>query len=215
MKLYARIVSPYVRKVRVFAKETRTEARFETFMMSSAAEHRQFVPPLNPMGKIPVMELDNGKGFADSPYICEMLDSLHDGPKMFPTGPDRWQVRQLLALGDGITDCAIMATGEARMRPEQFREQSVIDFQLLKVSRGLDALEEKVGAELDGKLNVGVFAVACAMGYLEFRIPDFFRKQSSAHPKLYAWYESFKQRPSMIETAPRDEVSAKTQAPSS
>jgi len=206
MKLYARIVSPYTRKVRVFAKETGTEAKFETFMMASAAEHRQFVPPLSPIGKIPVMELDNGKGLADSPYICELLDSLHGGPKMFPTGPDRWQVRQLLALGDGITDCAIMATGEARMRPEQFREQSVIDFQLLKVSRGLDALEQKVGCELDGKVNIGVIAVACALGYLEFRVPEFFASQRAAHPQLYGWYDGFKQRPSMVETAPRDEA---------
>ena len=205
MKLYARIVSPYTRKVRVFAKETGTESQFETFMMSSAAEHRQYVPPLSPMGKIPIFELDNGKALADSPYICEFLDSLHTGPKMFPTGPERWQVRQLLALGDGIADCAIMATGEARMRPEQFREQAVIDFQLLKVSRGLDALEEKVEAELDGKLNVGVFAVACAMGYLEFRIPNFFDKQASAHPKLYAWFNQFSKRPSMIATAPYEE----------
>lgn len=208
MKLYARIVSPYVRKVRVFAKETRTESKFETIMMSSAAEHRQFVPPLNPMGKIPVMELDNGKGLADSPYICELLDSLHSGPKMFPTGPDRWQVRQLLALGDGITDCAIVATGEARMRPEQFREQSVIDFQLLKTKRGLDALEQKVATELDGKLNVGVIAVACALGYLQFRLPDFFAEQRAGHPKLYAWYDAFSRRPSMVETAPHDEAAA-------
>jgi len=208
MKLYARIVSPYTRKVRVFAKETVTESQFETFMMSSAAEHRQFVPPLSPMAKIPVMELDNGKGLADSPYICELLDSLHDGPRMFPTGPNRWQVRQLLALGDGITDCAIMATGEARMRPEQYREQSVIDFQLLKVSRGLDALEDKVESELDGKMNVGVIAVGCAMGYLEFRTSEFFAAQRAGHPKLYAWYETFKQRPSMVETAPRDEISS-------
>jgi glutathione S-transferase len=160
------------------------------------------------MGKIPVMEMDDGKGLGDSPYICELLDSLHSGAKMFSTDADRWQVRQLLALGDGITDCAIMATGEARMRPEQFREQSVIDFQLLKVSRGLDALEDKVANELDGKVNVGVIAIACALGYLEFRVPDFFAAQRAAHPKLYGWYETFKQRPSMVETAPRDEVSS-------
>jgi glutathione S-transferase len=209
MKLYARPVSPYVRKVRVFAKETGTESKFETFLMLSAAEHRQHVPPLSPMGKIPVMELDNGKGLADSPYICEMLDSLHNGPKMFPTGPDRWPLRQLLALGDGITDCAIMATGEARMRPEPFREQSVIDFQLLKTKRGLDALEQKVESELDDKLNVGVFAVACALGYLAFRLPDFFAEQRATHPKLYAWYDRFSQRPSMIETAPYDEPAPK------
>jgi glutathione S-transferase len=208
MKLYARIVSPYTRKVRVFAKETQTEAKFETLMMKNAAEHRQFVPPLSPMGKIPIFEMDNGKALADSPYICELLDSLHSGAKMFPTGPERWQVRQLLALSDGIIDCAIMATGEARMRPEQFREQSVIDFQLLKVSRGLDALEAKIANELESKLNVGVIAAACMMGYLEFRVPDFFASQRAAHPKLYAWYETFKRRPSMVETAPHDEVTA-------
>ena len=205
MKLYARPVSPYVRKVRLFAKETGTESKFETFMMLSAAEHRQFVPPLSPMGKIPILELDNGKALADSPYICEYLDSLHDGPKMFPSGPEGWKVRQLLALGDGVTDAAIVATGEARMRPEPLREQSALDFQLLKVRRGLDAIEDKIETEIADKLNVGVFAVACAMGYLAFRFPDFFAEQRAARPKLYAWYELFAQRPAMVETAPYDE----------
>jgi glutathione S-transferase len=115
-------------------------------------------------------------------------------------------VRQLLALGDGITDCAVMVTGEARMRPEPLRDQSVIDFQRLKVGRGLDALKAKIDSELQGKMNVGVIAVACMMGYLEFRLPDFFAEQAPMHPKLYAWYETFKQRPSMVETAPRDEA---------
>jgi glutathione S-transferase len=98
-----------------------------------------------------------------------------------------------------------MVTGEARMRPEPLREQSVIDFQLLKVARGLDALEQKVESEIDGKLNIGVFAVACALGYLAFRIPDFFTAQRDTHPKLYAWYDRFSQRPAMIATAPYDE----------
>lgn len=206
MKLYARLVSPYVRKVRVFAKETDTESRFETFMMASPAEHRSLVPPLSPMGKVPIFELDNGKILADSPYICELLDSLHNGPKMFPSGAARWPVLQLQSLADGITDSAIMATGEARMRPEKFREQSVIDFQLLKVTRGLDALEGKVKTELDGKLNVGVIAVACMMGYLAFRLPDFFAQHHPGHLKLYAWYDKFSRRPSMIDTAPYEEV---------
>jgi len=205
LKLYGSNGSPFTRKVRVFIGEAKLWDRVE-YVLVPPGEFRTIMPNHSPLGKVPVLELEDGSKMIDSPAICEYLDSLHTGPKMFPTGPDRWQVRQLLALGDGITDCAIMATGEARMRPEQFREQSVIDFQLLKVSRGLDALEAKVASELDGKMNVGVIAVACAMGYLEFRAPDFFAAQRAAHPKLYGWFDLFSQRPSMVETAPHDEA---------
>ena len=76
---------------------------------------------------------------------------------------------------------------------------------MLKVTRGLDALERKVKTELDGKLNIGAIATACMMGYLAFRLPDFFAQKNPGHLKLYAWYDKFSRRPSMIDTAPYEE----------
>ena len=38
----------------------------------------------NPLGKIPCLIIDDGMALYDSRVICEYLDGLHDGPRMFP-----------------------------------------------------------------------------------------------------------------------------------
>ncbi len=102
MKLRYSPTSPYVRKVSVTALElglTERIARVPTDTQdreSGIAEH-------NPLGKVPALILDDGGVLYDSPVICEYLDSLHDGPPMFPAaGPARWTALRQQALGDGI-----------------------------------------------------------------------------------------------------------------
>ena len=41
----------------------------------------------NPLGKIPTLVLEDGTIIYNSPVICEYLDTLHDGPKLFPAWP--------------------------------------------------------------------------------------------------------------------------------
>ena len=40
----------------------------------------------NPLSKIPTLVLDDGTVLYNSPVICEYLDGLHAGPKLFPPG---------------------------------------------------------------------------------------------------------------------------------
>ncbi|HCS72244.1 MAG TPA: glutathione S-transferase, partial [Rhodospirillaceae bacterium] len=48
---------------------------------------------------------DGGEILYDSSVICEYLDSLHDGQKLFPAvGGARWQALRLNALGDGMAE---------------------------------------------------------------------------------------------------------------
>jgi glutathione S-transferase len=70
----------------------------------------------NPLGKIPTLVLDDGTVLYDSPVICEYLDTLHDGPKLFPDLPERLTALRRLALGDGMLDIALAWVGE-RFRP--------------------------------------------------------------------------------------------------
>jgi glutathione S-transferase len=39
---------------------------------------------INPLGKIPTLELGGDTALYDSAVICEYLDTLHDGAKLFP-----------------------------------------------------------------------------------------------------------------------------------
>ena len=48
--------------------------------------------------------------------------------------------------------------------------------------------------------TIGEISVACAIGYVEFRMPDLDWK--SSRPKLSAWYARFCEYPSMKATVP-------------
>ena len=154
----------------------------------------------NPLMKIPTLLTDGGEALFDSRVICEYLDSLHDGAKLVPaSGGERWKTLRLNALGDGITDAGILCRYES-MRPADKQWSDWTKGQLAKVHAGLDELEAHVD-ELAGPARLGPIAVACALGWLEFRaVAGDIR---SRRPRLFAWYDAFAKRPSMQATIPK------------
>ena len=106
MKLFFNMASPFVRKVRVFARETGLDGKIEEVVtMVSPVQENAGLAQANPLKKIPALVLDDGSAVFDSPVICEYLDSLHSGRKLFPAaGPARWTALKLQATGDGILD---------------------------------------------------------------------------------------------------------------
>ena len=200
MKLRHSPTSPYVRKVSVTAIELGLAGRIARIPTdtqdrdSGIAEH-------NPLGKVPALILDDGGVLYDSPVICEYLDSLHDGPKLFPAeGPERWTALRQQALGDGILDAAILRMLEMVRRPEKLRWQGWIAHQTTKVTRALDQFEAEA-VTLASPLTIGHITAGCALGYLDFRVPE--TDWRDGRPKLAAWYENFAQRPALRETAPQ------------
>ncbi len=199
MKLRYSATSPYVRKVLVAAIELGLADRIER-IPTVAADPASGLANDNPLGKVPALILEGGEALYDSPVICEYLDSLHDGAKIFPPpGPERWRAVRQQALGDGILDAAILRMLETVRRPEELRWPSWIDHQAGKVSRALDQFEREAES-LDGPLTIGQITAGCACGYLDFRFAD--DGWRATHPKLAAWYEAFAQHPSMQETVP-------------
>ncbi len=90
---------------------------------------------------------------------------------------------------------------ELRYRAPEIQSQEWIEAQWLKVTRCLDALEERWMSHLAGPLDAGQIAVGCALGYLDLRHDD--RNWRDGRPKLAAWEEKFSQRPSMQATVPQ------------
>ena len=198
MKLFSRSASPFVRKVRVIARETGLAESIEEIGITSLEEMRSEMPKYNPLGKIPALIMDDGNILYDSKVICEYLDTLHDGEKFFPDDPEeRLKTLLLQALGDGIGEAVIGASMEKFMRPEELVFEPAVEFQLGKVSRGLAELESKLD-ELKGKLTIGPLSAACAIGYLNFRFPDHGWQENN--PSLATWYANFCERPSMKDT---------------
>jgi glutathione S-transferase len=199
MKLYARPASPFARKVRILARETGLINQIEEVMLASPEDLFTMMPQFNPLGKIPVLILDDSSILYDSKVICEYLDSLHSGRKFFPNDPEtRWKTLMLQGLADGLADCVVIASMNKFMRPDEYVYEPAVTFQLDKISRGLAVVNDKIG-DLTDLITIGPVSVACAISYLDFRFTDFGWRDNN--PELKVWYENFCQKPSMEATS--------------
>lgn len=201
MRLYHSKTSPYVRKVMVVAHEAGLQARIELIAASaSPVGETATVAGDNPLGKLPCLLLDDGGALYDSRVICEYLDSLHDGHKLFPAaGPARWAALRRQALGDGICDAALLRRYETLRRPADRQWDEWALGQKRKVDRALDVLEAEV-TSFPAAPDIGLIAVAIALAYLDLRFAE--DPWRDGRPRLAEWQARFAARPSMQETAP-------------
>ena len=155
----------------------------------------------NPLGKIPALVRDDGGAIYDSRVICRYLDQVSGG-KLYPTGPALWDTLVLEATADGILEAALLMVYETRLRPEEHRYAPWVEGQWAKIARTLDALETRwtETAIATDPVDMGHLALACAMGYLDFRHGA--RDWRAGRPALTAWEAGMALRPSMIATQP-------------
>jgi glutathione S-transferase len=200
MQLHHSPTSPFVRKVVVTALLTGTfdDIRIVPISLTPLTPNAE-VQRVNPLGKIPALVLDDGTALYDSPVICEYLDSLGKGMRLVPpSGPERWDVLRLNALADGLLDAAFLYRLEL-MRPEEKRYEPWISAQLIRVNNSLNALNDEAGASLR-QLSLGTVAAGCALGWIDFRMPQFDWRAGRA--QLASWYETFSAEWFMQKTKP-------------
>ena len=196
MKITASGASPYVRKVMACAIARGIDQQLEKWTIATTDP---VLSNSNPLGKVPTLINDEGVALFDSPVICEFLDSIGSAPGLFPAaGPARWAALRLQAIGDGILDASQPRRREIAL-PQDEGRVGYIDLQRGKVTRAVDTLE-KEAASLGALKTVGDIAVACALGYLDFRFAN--EPWRPGHPKLEAWYASVVALPPMAKTAP-------------
>ena len=202
MKLIGSLTSPYVRKTRIVLAEKKIEC---DFIVESpwAADSR--IGQLNPLGKVPVLVLDDDSTVYDSRVIAEYLDALAPNNRLIPAaGRERIAVRRWEALADGVLDAAVAAFLEAR-RPDGERSPSWIERQRGKVEAGLKAMAEELGDQAwcrGSRITLADIAVGCALGYVNFRLPDIAWGRN--HPALAAHFANLMQRSSFADTVPRE-----------
>ena len=202
LKLRYNPMSPYIRKVVVMIAETGLEGRVERVLTHPWTENTD-IGAVNPLGKVPALELEDGTSLYDSLVICDYLDSLHDRPRMIPaSGTERWTVLRRHALGLGITDAAALHLFERRRRAEQ-QSPGWIERQWRAVTRGLDQADREAGDFAD-RLDLGQICIACAVGLVDFRNPG--GSWREARPNLSAWWDRLMERPSFAGTVPYDWV---------
>jgi glutathione S-transferase len=101
MKIYDFFFAPNPRKLRVYLAEKGLSIPFEQVDLTKG-EHRtpEFLAK-NPMGSLPVLELDDGSHLTESLAIIEYFEELYPEPPMIGTEPlERARVRELERLAE-------------------------------------------------------------------------------------------------------------------
>jgi glutathione S-transferase len=202
MKLIGSLSSPFARKVRVALAEKRGDCEFVIDPPSDPATR---VPEFNPLGKIPVLVIDDGRTIFDSPVIVEYLDSISPVGRLIPEPiRQRIQVRRREAVADGMMDAAVLLVQEGR-RPRELQSESIIARQRGKVDRAL----AWAGADLADKnwcaaetYSLADIALGCTPGFLDFRFEDI--DWRSKYPDLQQHTEKLYKRPPFAATMPQD-----------
>lgn len=141
MKLYTGDLSPYSAKVRmqIYAMGI-TDIKFDlpvSFYMGKLTE-------TSPIGRIPVLEKDDGGIVPESEVIAEYLDDRYPDRAMVGNGPDeRAEVRLVSRIADiYLMNNIFMALPQIQRKT---RNEAIRDLLIKQVVRGMGALEQHMG----------------------------------------------------------------------
>ena len=90
MKLYDFSGAPNPRRVKIFAKEKNINLELVNCDMAKREHKTPEFLKKNPSGKIPVLELEDGRCISESIPICRYLESLVPDPNLF--GKDAFEI---------------------------------------------------------------------------------------------------------------------------
>ena len=199
MQLMMSPTSPFVRKCRVLLREANLlDTVEEITVATNPVDTDAGVAAANPVAKIPVLLRTHGPAIYDSRVICRFLNE-HAGTDLYPD-KRLWETLTLEATGDAIMESAIQMFYETKFRDPATRSEAWMDAQWAKIDRAVSALEDRWMSHLNGPLDMGQIAAACALEYLDLRHNA--RGWRDGRPALAGWIDTFGQRDAMKATVP-------------
>ena len=202
MELMVSPTSPFARKVQILAHEQGV-AEVIQLRALHPLDNAEALAEVNPLGRVPALLTDKDELVVDSPVICAWLDDYavqRGGTSLL--GADRAQqlvIQQGQALADGIMESAFLMVME-RGRPEAQRSGFWQQRRHDAIARTLDYLEGHLDTAIPDGMNLAAIALACALGYLDFRHDDM--QWRSGRPGLAAWFTPWQARQSYQVTQP-------------
>lgn len=200
MKLLYTLNSPYARKVRIVALEKHIDLELQEVVL---ADPDCPVKNYNPLGKVPVLVLDDNDSVYDSKVIVEYLDNRAPGTHLIAQdNTSKMITRRWESLADGICDAAVAAMLEGRREPAQ-QSQANIDKQLAKVMLGLEVLNLDITKKkwcVNETFSLADIALGCMLGYVDLRFKHL--QWQDKFPNLAKHYSLLVKRPSFKQTMP-------------
>lgn len=198
MKLFGSSTSPYVRKARVLISEKNIDCEF---VVEDPWPAESKIPSMNPLGKVPVLQIGPDNYLFESVLVVHYLDHLGGKPLPPADAAGYWQSQWWQALGHGMIDANIARVLESR-RPAEKQMPEKMEREEARIARAFVTADS---AYQGGQFLVGskfsladlVLGVACQ--YIDFRYAHDWRGK---HPRLKKWFDGIAARRSFQETLP-------------
>ena len=197
MKLYQTYTSPFPTRVRLvlYAKGIEVEI-IEPPGFHSSAESKGDYLSINPIGRVPMLVLDDGRALPESEVICEYLEDAFPDPPLRPADPwARSQVRLISRLCDFYLVMAMVPLFNASGRSRKTWDAGRIAAALAEVETDLGYIEAYIGTEgyaVGTRLTVADGALLPQLVLAYEWAPTLFGAESplGKHPKLAAYWKA-------------------------
>jgi len=201
MKLHQTFLSPFPTRVRLVLYAKGIDIPFVEPGGIHDRRGKGDYLKINPLGRVPTLELDDGRTLPESEVICEYLEDMYPEPTLRPADPwARAQVRLISRLCDFYLVFAMVPLFTASGMGRKKWDMAKIDAALAEVRKSLDYLEHYIGTEgyaVGASLTQADGALAPQLMLAFEWAPKLFDRPSpeSELPKLSAYWKAIPNDP--------------------
>lgn len=198
MELYLNATSPYARLVRIVLLEKGLADAVTLKWCDPWADDADLLKA-NPAGRIPALVTEEGTRLTESMLIAVYLDSVSPNPPMLPAA-SLGDVLHLTGLGQNLMDVAFTTVIARKHYGNEIDESELGQRRSRAIQRLLNQLNSELGEKQQASpINLGEIAIAVALDYLAFRLPEVNWKEE--YPRIQAWHAGVTARESFQHTA--------------
>ena len=196
MRLYQTYLSPFPTRVRLLLYVKGIDMEFVEPPGIHDSRSKGDYLSVNPLGRVPALELDDGRVLPESEVICEYLEDLFPEPALRPKDPwDRARVRLISRLCDFYLVMAMVPLFTASGMRRKDWDMRRIDSALDEVRKSLAYLEHYIGEEgyaVGRTLSLADGALIPQLQLAFEWAPKLFDRPSpiGAYPKLASYWQA-------------------------
>jgi glutathione S-transferase len=200
MKVYDFSGAPNPKKLRVYLAEKGLQVPMESVdILSGQNRTPEFLGKKNPLGGLPVLELDDGSCLTESLAIMEYFEELHPTPPMLGTTPlERARVRE----AERICELGVLSSvGTIFQNTHPFFAQrvkqspEVADSARGRLNNALKVLDARLATQkfvAGDAPSIADCTLLAAIDFAAFAGVEI----DSAYQNVHRWMKDWKQRPS-------------------
>ena len=199
MKMYDFVGAPNPKKVRVYLAEKGVSVPLESVDIISGQNRKPEFLKKNPLGGLPVLELDDGSCLPESLAIIEYFEELHPSPPMIGSTPvERARVRALERIADlGVLGSigTIFQNTHPFMAGRLKQSPDAAENARGRLATTLKVLDDAIGTRpfvAGERPTIADCTLLAALDFAQFAgVP-----LDPSYKNVGRWYGAFKERPS-------------------